>query len=113
MDGDPAPEAVIRSKKEEAAREALAAILKESPQMGVNKLRNVLKEKGHGKGSNWITMARARHTRHGRCFDIGIAHTPYPYPLEKEKDIHHYPHIECVGDVMLGCTANEMPILGS
>ena len=59
MEGDPAPEAVIRGKKEEAARAALAAILKDSPRMGVNKLRDALKHKGYGKGSKWITAARA------------------------------------------------------
>lgn len=59
MDGDPAPEAVIRSKQEEAARAALAAILKDFPKMGVNKLRDALKKKGHGKGSNWIIGTRA------------------------------------------------------
>jgi len=58
MDGDPAPEAVIRSKKEEVAREALAAILKETPKMGINKLRDVLKARGHGKGNRWITITR-------------------------------------------------------
>jgi hypothetical protein len=58
MDGDPAPEAVIKDRKEVAAREALAAILKESPQMGINKAREVLKKKGHRKGQRWVTMAR-------------------------------------------------------
>ncbi|HEX4028936.1 MAG TPA: bifunctional DNA primase/polymerase [Terracidiphilus sp.] len=57
MDGDPAPEAVVSSKKEAAAREALAAILQQHPKMGINKLREVLKAKGHGKGNRWITEA--------------------------------------------------------
>jgi hypothetical protein len=58
MDGDPAPEAVIKDRKEVAAHEALAAILKDSPQMGVNKLRDALKKKGHGKGQKWVTLRR-------------------------------------------------------
>jgi len=58
MEGDPAPEAVIRGKKEQAARDALAAILKDSPKAGINKLRDALKAKGHGKGQKWITLAR-------------------------------------------------------
>jgi hypothetical protein len=59
MDGDPAPEAVIRGKKEQAARDALAAILKDSPKAGINKLRDALKAKGYGKGQKWITLARS------------------------------------------------------
>jgi hypothetical protein len=58
MEGDPAPEAEIRSRKEQAARDALAAILKDSPKAGINKLRDALKAKGYGKGQKWITLAR-------------------------------------------------------
>ena len=58
MEGDPAPEAVIRSRKEEAARDALKAILKDSPKLGINKLRDALKAKGYGRGQKWITLAR-------------------------------------------------------
>lgn len=58
MEGDPAPEAVIRGKKEQAARDALAAILRETPDAGINKLRDELKAKGHGKGQKWVTSAR-------------------------------------------------------
>jgi hypothetical protein len=54
MDEDPAPEAVVASKKEAAAREVLIAILHEHPQMGINKLREELKAKGHGKGNKWV-----------------------------------------------------------
>jgi hypothetical protein len=59
MEGDPGPEATLTSKKEKAAREALAAILNESPQMGINKLRDVLKAKGHSKGNKWVMLAKA------------------------------------------------------
>jgi hypothetical protein len=58
MEGDPAPEAVIRGRREEAARDALKAILTDSPNMGINKLRDALKAKGYGKGQKWITLAR-------------------------------------------------------
>ena len=58
MEGDPAPEAVIKSKKEAAAYDALAAILKDLPKAGINKLRDALKAKGYGKGQKWITLAR-------------------------------------------------------
>jgi hypothetical protein len=55
MAEEPAPEAVVASKKEAAAREALTAILHEHPQMGINKLREVLRARGHGKGNKWVT----------------------------------------------------------
>lgn len=59
LEGEPAPEAVIASKKEMAAREALAAILKDSPKMGINKLIVELRAKGHGRGAKWVTKAKA------------------------------------------------------
>jgi archaellum biogenesis ATPase FlaH len=64
MAEEPAPEAVVASKKEAAAREALTAILHEHPQMGINKLREVLRAKGHGKGNKWVT-ARLLEMRGG------------------------------------------------
>jgi hypothetical protein len=39
--------------------------------------------------------------RHGRCSVIGIAHTPYSSPLEKETGYTPYPHTECVGGMVL------------
>lgn len=90
MEGDPAPEAIINGKKEEAARAALAAILAESPNMGVNKLRDVLRKKGHAKGTRWVTVARSEILGTGVkvTHDIPTAaplthdvpHTPYPFP---------------------------------
>jgi hypothetical protein len=59
MDGEPAPEAVIRSKAELQAKDALAKILKASPKLGINQLRIVLKSAGHGKGTNWVVATRA------------------------------------------------------
>jgi hypothetical protein len=58
MEGDPAPEAVIRGRKEQAARDALAEILSKLPKAGINKLRDELKGKGYGKGQKWVTAAR-------------------------------------------------------
>lgn len=55
MEGDPAPEAVVAGRKEAAAREVLEAILREQPRMGINKLREALKAKGHGRGNRWVT----------------------------------------------------------
>lgn len=80
MEGDPAPEAVVRGRKEEAAREAMAAILKESPQMGINKLRTVLKAKGHGKGSRWVIVTRAELVGAGAVLssESPILHTQTP-----------------------------------
>jgi len=43
---------------EDAARAALVEILKDSPKMGINKLRVVLKAKGYGKGQSWIAVTR-------------------------------------------------------
>lgn len=81
MDGEPAPEAEIKSKKDAAARQALAEVLKEHPNMGVNKLRDVLKARGHGRGSKWITIARAEILGTGAVLIIGLAHTPqYTHP---------------------------------
>jgi hypothetical protein len=42
-----------------AARESLANILNESPSMGINKLRDVLKKKGFAKGQTWVQYTRA------------------------------------------------------
>jgi hypothetical protein len=58
MEGDPAPEAVIRDKKEQAAHDALAEILSRLPTAGINKLRDELKAKGYGKGQKWVTQTR-------------------------------------------------------
>jgi hypothetical protein len=55
MEGKPEPEAVVSSRTEAAAREALVAILKESPKMGVNKLQKALRAKGHGMGTGRLS----------------------------------------------------------
>jgi hypothetical protein len=78
--GEPEPEAALKSRAEEGAREALASILKKSPQMGVNKLRDALKAKGHGKGSRWITTTRVELLGAGALLSAGrpILHTHTP-----------------------------------
>jgi archaellum biogenesis ATPase FlaH len=68
MDGDPAPEAVIRDKKEQAARDALAEILSRLPTAGINKLRDELKAKGYGKGQKWLTRVRCEILGKGATF---------------------------------------------
>lgn len=37
---------------------------------------------------------------HRLNFDLRLAHTPYPYPLEKVMGYTPYPHTECVGDMV-------------
>ncbi len=56
MEGDPAPEAVIKSKKEQQARDALADIVKANPAIGILKARDALKAKGFGKGPKFVTQ---------------------------------------------------------
>jgi hypothetical protein len=59
MIGEPGQIAEIKSKAEEDAKSALSLILKESPKMGITKLRSALKTAGHPKGQKWVTKARA------------------------------------------------------
>ena len=57
--GEPGQIAEIKSKADDDAKATLAAILKESPKAGINKLRAELKAAGHNKGVKWVTKARA------------------------------------------------------
>jgi hypothetical protein len=41
------------------AESVLASILKESPNLGINKLQEALREAGHKKGVKWVTKARS------------------------------------------------------
>lgn len=50
----------IKTKKEVEAEAVLAAILKESPNLGITKIREEMKKAGHAKGQKWVTLARAR-----------------------------------------------------
>jgi hypothetical protein len=60
MEGEPAPEVVLKSKAEDEARAVLAELLKDSPGTGINKLQLAMKAAGHGKGAKWIKAARAK-----------------------------------------------------
>lgn len=59
MDGDPGPEATLKSKAEDAALGAFREIVSASPQMGINKIIAELKKAGHGRGANWVRAQRA------------------------------------------------------
>jgi hypothetical protein len=58
MDGEPEPEAVLKSKADDAAHDALGKLLAADPKMGINKLRDELKKCGHRKGAKWVTAAK-------------------------------------------------------
>jgi len=49
----------IKKQKDVEAEQVLAALLKGSPGLGINKLQKALKEAGHKKGVKWVTKARA------------------------------------------------------
>jgi hypothetical protein len=57
--GEPGPIADIKTKANADAETVLAAILKDSPKLGINKLQEALKAAGHRKGVKWVTKARA------------------------------------------------------
>jgi hypothetical protein len=58
MDGEPEPEAVLKSKAEDAAYDALGKLLAVDPKTGINKLRDELKKAGHRKGAKWVTASK-------------------------------------------------------
>jgi hypothetical protein len=76
----PAPEVVVASKKEAAAREALAAILKAHPSAGINKVREALKAKGHGKGNKWVAATMSEMRGNGVVLSSEEP-IPHPHPL--------------------------------
>jgi hypothetical protein len=57
--GEPGTVTEIKSKTNADAEAVLAAILKESPKLGINKLQEALRAAGHKKGAKWVTKARA------------------------------------------------------
>jgi hypothetical protein len=59
MDGEPEPEAVLKSKADDAATDALRKLLAANPKMGINKLCAALRAVGNGRGPNWVKVARA------------------------------------------------------
>lgn len=54
VDGDPAPEAVVKSKEEQARCDALAAIYKDNPRIGINKAQTELRKLGHHVGTKTV-----------------------------------------------------------
>ncbi len=49
----------IKAQKQATSEAALAAILAESPDMGINKIQEALRAVGHRRGGKWVTAARA------------------------------------------------------
>jgi hypothetical protein len=58
MEGEPGPEAALKSKADDAATEALRGLLVADPKMGVNKLCKALGASGHRKGAKWVMATR-------------------------------------------------------
>lgn len=57
--GEPGQIKELKSQKDADAEKVLAALLQGSPDMGINKLRDALKEAGFRKGPKWVTKKRA------------------------------------------------------
>jgi len=63
--GEPGQIKEIKKQKDADAEKVLAAVLKDSPNMGINKLREALKEAGFPKGAKWVTRKRGELTGTG------------------------------------------------
>jgi hypothetical protein len=74
INGEPEPEAVLKSKAEDAAMAVLRKLLEGDPRMGIGKLRDGLKAAGHGRGQKWVTTARASLSS-----GVTLAEGPYSY----------------------------------
>jgi hypothetical protein len=57
--GEPGQITESKNKADADAEAVLAAILKESPKLGINKLQEALRAAGHKKGAKWVTKVRA------------------------------------------------------
>jgi hypothetical protein len=57
--GEPGQITEIKKQKDVDAEKVLAAILQQSPNMGVNKIRDALKDAGFRKGAKWVGKKRA------------------------------------------------------
>ena len=57
--GEPGQIAEIKSKKDAKAEQVIAALLKDSPKLGINKLQAAPRDAGHKRGVKWVTKARA------------------------------------------------------
>lgn len=56
--GEPGTVAEMKSKADADAEKILAALLKDSPKLGINKIQEALKAAGHGKGVKWVKAKR-------------------------------------------------------
>jgi len=57
--GEPGGVAEIKSRANVEAESALAAILKESPGAGINRIQKMLRDAGHKKGVAWVQKTKA------------------------------------------------------
>jgi hypothetical protein len=69
--GAPGELATIRTQDTEAEK-IVAALLKDSPRMGVNKVQAALRAAGHGKGVKWVNQKRAAILGTG----VTVSHSP-------------------------------------
>ena len=58
MAGEPAPEAVLKSKADEAALAVLRKLVEADPTTGIRKLCAAMRKAGHGRGQPWVTTNR-------------------------------------------------------
>jgi hypothetical protein len=63
--GTPGELAEIKSKSDTEAEKVLAALLEQSPTLGINKLQGALREAGHKKGGKWVTRAKNKILKTG------------------------------------------------
>jgi len=79
MDGEPEPEASLKSKADDAATNALRKLLADNPKMGINKICAALRAEGNGRGPNWVRAARAAVLGGGVTVTEGpMHHAPCP-----------------------------------
>ena len=79
MSGEPEPEAVLKSKADDAATDALRNLVAANPKIGINKLCAALRAGGHGRGQIWVRATRATLLESGVTHsEEAVLHTPYP-----------------------------------
>jgi hypothetical protein len=85
--GEPGQISEIKSKKDAEAEQVLAALLKDSPKLGINKLQGALRDAGHRRGVNWVTKARAAVL--GTGVTVSAACPPFPKRIPLRKRIEN------------------------
>src|SRR5262249_49463351 len=65
MLGEPGNVAELKSQKDVEAERVMAALLKDCPDIGINRLQKALRDAGHKRGVRWVTLKRAELTRTG------------------------------------------------